>query len=74
MRLGFYANATERTAEFAHRVASEAWNCLHGRHLHSMDTITDKQITAILKDLESKDIEISALGYYQLPVTGQEGC
>ena len=65
MRLGFYANYTERTAEFAHRVGFgsmelSAWPA----STLNADTITDKQITAILKDLESKDIEISALGYY----------
>lgn len=65
MRLGFYGNYTKETAEFAKRVGFgsmelSAWP----KSTLNADTITDAQIAEIRKDMESKDIEISALGYY----------
>ena len=65
MRLGFYSDYSEETAEFAHRVGFKsmelsAWpdSALNA------DTVTDKRIAEIYGDLASKDIQISALGYY----------
>jgi sugar phosphate isomerase/epimerase len=65
MRIGFYAEYTEDTAQFAHDVGFKslqlsAW---HGSTLDA-ETITTAQIDSILSNLSRKDIEISALGYY----------
>lgn len=65
MRLGFYGNYTKQTAEFAHRVGFRsmelsAWP----KSTLNADTLTDSDLGVILKDLEQKDIEVSALGYY----------
>lgn len=65
MRLGFYANYSQETAAFAHQVGFRsmelsAWP----NSALDADKVSDQQIEAIQSDLRSKDIEISALGYY----------
>lgn len=65
MRLGFYANYTEDTAKFAAETGFKslqlsAWP---DSALDAENT-SAQQIDAIQADLGSKDIEISALGYY----------
>jgi sugar phosphate isomerase/epimerase len=65
MRLGFYANYTQETAAFAHEVGFNsmelsAWP----QSSLNADRVTDQQLAAIRADLASKDIDISALGYY----------
>ena len=65
MRLGFYGNYTKQTAAFAQRTGFKsmelsAWP----KSTLNADTITDKELAKIRKDLETKDIEISALGFY----------
>ncbi|MBN9346569.1 MAG: TIM barrel protein [Devosia sp.] len=70
MRLGFYTNYSKSVAEFAHRTGFRSMQ-LSAWPTSSLnaDTITDKQISAIRSDLASKDIEISALGYYPNPLS-----
>jgi sugar phosphate isomerase/epimerase len=65
MKLGFYSSYSEETAAFAHRVGFKsmelsAWP----DSTLNADTVTDERITEICNDLASKDIQISALGYY----------
>jgi len=65
MRLGFYSDYSESVAHFAHRTGFRslqlsAWPS----SALNADTITDARIKEIKDDLDSKDIEISALGYY----------
>lgn len=74
MRLGFYANYTPDTAAFAHEVGFDsielsAWP---GSSLDA-STTTDEQIAKIREDLASKNIEISALGYYPNYLDPTEG-
>lgn len=65
MRLGFYANYTKDTAQFAYETGFTSLE-LSAWPGSSLDAVNTKpaQIKAIQKDLASKDIEISALGYY----------
>lgn len=65
MRLGFFTDYSKSVAEFAHRTGFNslqlsAWP----QSSLNADRITDREIAAIKDDLASKDIEISALGYY----------
>lgn len=65
MRLGFYGNYTPQTAEFAKKVGFQsmelsAWP----QSTLNANTISDAQLTEIKRDLDAKDIQISALGYY----------
>ena len=65
MRLGFYGNYTKQTAEFAQRTGFKsmelsAWP----KSTLNADTISDKELCEIRKDMASKDLEISALGFY----------
>jgi sugar phosphate isomerase/epimerase len=65
MRLGFYANYTKETAQLAHQIGFRslelsAWP----ESSLNADQVTEQQIQEIRADLASKDIEISALGYY----------
>lgn len=65
MRLGFYTEYSEETARFAQEVGFKslelsAWPA----STLNADTTTDQRIRAIRRDLEARDIEISALGYY----------
>lgn len=65
MRLGFYGNYTPQTAEFAKKIGFQsmqlsAWP----QSTLNADTISDAQLAEIKRDLDSKDIQISALGYY----------
>lgn len=69
MRLGFYTNYTPQIAAFAHRTGFKslqlsAWP----NSTLNADTISEREISEIRRDLESKDIEISALGYYPNPL------
>jgi sugar phosphate isomerase/epimerase len=65
MRLGFYTNYTKDIATFAHRVGfrSMELSAWPSSNINA-DQITDNRIVEIKKDLDEKDIEISALGYY----------
>lgn len=65
MRLGFYANYTEETAKFAHETGFKSME-LSAWPDSALDAVktSDARIKAIQADLASKDIEISALGYY----------
>lgn len=65
MRLGFYGNYTKETAEFAAKTGFKsmelsAWP----QSTLNADTISDRELAEIRKDMESKDLEISALGFY----------
>lgn len=65
MRLGFYTNYSKETAEFAHRTGfnSLELSAWPGSYLDA-DKISDRALESMVADLKSKDIEISALGYY----------
>lgn len=65
MKLGFYGEYSEETVRFA---AEVGFKCMElsawpDSSLNA-DTITDKRIAEIRKDLERRDIEISTLGFY----------
>jgi sugar phosphate isomerase/epimerase len=69
MRLGFYTNYTKRVAEFAHRTGFtsmqlSAWPT----SALNADAVTEAEITAIRRDLDAKNIQISALGFYPNPL------
>lgn len=74
MRLGFYANYTPETAGFAHQVGFDSME-LSAWPKSALDAekATPAQIDAILTDLKSKNIEISALGYYPNYLDPDEG-
>lgn len=65
MRLGFYSDYSEQVAQFAQRTGfrSLQLSAWPASSLNA-DTITDARIKEIKADLDSKDIEISALGFY----------
>lgn len=65
MRLGFYTNYTEEIAEFAQKVGfrSMELSAWPSSSLNA-DNVSDQRLSEIMKDLESRDIQISALGYY----------
>ena len=65
MRLGIFTNYSEKIACEAHEVGfrSMELSAWPGSALNA-NTITDEDIKKIRKDLDSRDIEISALGYY----------
>lgn len=65
MRLGFYTNYSPKIAEFAEGVGfrSMELSAWPGSALDA-NVVTDRQIADLRKDLKSRDIEISALGYY----------
>jgi sugar phosphate isomerase/epimerase len=65
MRLGFYTNYSRETAQLAHEIGFRslelsAWP----ESSLNADRTSDEQIEAVRADLDAKDIEISALGYY----------
>jgi sugar phosphate isomerase/epimerase len=65
MRLGFFTDYSESVAAFAHRTGFtslqlSAWP----QSALNADTITDARIAEIKRDLDAKNIEISAIGYY----------
>ena len=65
MKLGFYADYSPDTVKFAEDVGFKcmelsAWP----ESALNADTVSEKKLREILKDLEKRDIEISALGYY----------
>lgn len=65
MRLGFFTDYSEEVAAFAQRTGFtslqlSAWPS----SALNADTIDDRALTGIRKDLEARNIEISALGYY----------
>jgi sugar phosphate isomerase/epimerase len=65
MRLGFYTEYSPTVAEFAHRTGFRslqlsAWP----QSSLNADTATDRSLADLRKDLDGKDIQISALGYY----------
>ncbi|ULR46962.1 sugar phosphate isomerase/epimerase [Rhizobium sp. K102] len=65
MRIGFYTNYSKETAEFAHEVGftSLQLSAWPGSALDA-NTTTDAELAEIRRDLDSKNIQISALGYY----------
>lgn len=69
MRLGFYTNYTPDIAEFA---ANTGFNSLElSAWPHSTlnpNKVSKETKSAMLRDLEKRDIEISALGYYPNPL------
>ena len=69
MRLGFYTDYSDDIARFAQDVG---FRCLQlsawPQSSLNADTITDARIEEILTDLNERDIEISALGYYPNPL------
>lgn len=70
MRLGFYTNYTPEIAAFARETGFNslelsAWP----QSSLNADKVTSAECDKIQKDLESKDIEISALGYYPNPLS-----
>ena len=65
MRLGFYTDYTPEIAQFAEATGFKsmelsAWP----QSSLNADEITDERIKEIRADLEARDVEISALGYY----------
>ncbi len=69
MRIGFYTDYSESIAAFAQEVGFtslqlSAWPS----STLNADTITDDRIAEIRADLDGRDIEISALGYYPNPL------
>lgn len=65
MRLGFYTDYSAETAEFAQKVGFKSMelSAWPGSALDA-SVVTDKRIAEILADLNAKDIQVSALGYY----------
>jgi len=65
MRLGFYTDYSETVAKFAHEVGFDSLE-LSAWPKSALDAneVKPKALDAILKDLSSKGIEVSALGYY----------
>jgi len=65
MRLGFYTDYSREIAAFARRTGftSMQLSAWPSSYLNA-DTVSDDAIDGLKKDLESKNIEISALGYY----------
>ena len=65
MRLGFYTDYTPEIAQFAQNtgfgsVELSAWP----QSSLNADLVSDDELREIRKDLDTRDIEISALGYY----------
>ena len=65
MRLGYYTDYSEETAEFAEETGFtslelSAWP----DSAINPDTVSDARLEEIRADLQRRDIEISALGYY----------
>jgi sugar phosphate isomerase/epimerase len=73
MRLGFYTDYSPEIATFAQDVG---FGCLQlsawPQSSLNADTITDERIAEIRADLDQRDIEISALGYYPNPLDVDE--
>ena len=65
MKLGFYTNYTPEVAEFAQRVGFRSLELSAWPYSYlNADTITGERIEEVKADLEQREIEISALGYY----------
>lgn len=64
MKLGFYGNYTKKTAEFAHNTGFRSMELSAWPKSTLNALISDRELAEIQKDLEEKDIEVSALGYY----------
>ena len=65
MRLGFYTVYSEEIAQFAQETGFRslelsAWP----QTTLNADTVNDEHLAAVRRDLDDRDIEISALGYY----------
>lgn len=73
MRIGFYTNYSKETAEFAKDVGFTSLQ-LSAWPDSSLDanTISEAEIDGIRRDLDGKDIKISALGYYPNYLTPDE--
>jgi sugar phosphate isomerase/epimerase len=65
MKLGFYGNYTPQAAEFAQKTG---FRCMElsawPKSALNADTVSREALYALQKDLEARNIEISALGYY----------
>ncbi len=65
MRLGFYTDYSEATAAFAQdtgftSLELSAWP----DSAINADTVTDERLESLQADLQNRDLEVSALGYY----------
>ena len=69
MRIGFYTDYSQSIAAFAQEVGftSLQLSAWPSSSLNA-DTVTDDRIAEIRADLDGRDIEISALGYYPNPL------
>lgn len=65
MRIGFYTNYTPAIAAFAERTGFRSLELSAWPYSTLNPTkVTKEELSAMTRDLESRDIEISALGYY----------
>lgn len=65
MRIGFYTNYTPQIAAFAERIGFRSLELSAWPHSSlNPDKVTKSELSAMRKDLEARDIELSALGYY----------
>lgn len=65
MRIGFYTNYTPAIAEVAQRIGFRSLELSAWPHSTlNPSKVSKANISAMMKDLEARDIEISALGYY----------
>lgn len=73
MRIGFYTNYSPETAEFARNVGftSLQLSAWQGSSIDA-NTTSDADLDAIRRDLDSKNLKISALGYYPNYLTPDE--
>lgn len=70
MRLGFYGNYTKKTAEFAYQTGFRSMELSAWPKSTLNAFIGDKDLADIQRDLEEKDIQVSALGYYPNYLSG----
>ncbi len=70
MRIGFYTNYTPEIAAFAERVGFRSLELSAWPHSAlNPEKVTKDEIAAMRKDLDARDIQISALGYYPNPLS-----
>lgn len=69
MRLGFYTNYTPQIAEFAHATGFNSLELSAWPHSTlNPNKLQKASKLAMLRDLEQRDIQVSALGYYPNPL------
>lgn len=65
MRIGFYTNYTPQIAEFAQKVGFRSLELSAWPHSAlNPDKVDRDRLAAMRRDLDARDLEISALGYY----------